>query len=85
MDFDAQLEEKIRKLRASSKNSVERAVWLAGGPSAVARLCGVNWHTVYKWRKRGIVETARCAVLLSDATDGRVSVRQLAGPLQRSA
>lgn len=68
-----------------SKVPVERAVWMAGGPSAVARLCGVSWHTVRKWRKKGWVETARCAVLLSDATDGRVSVRQLAGPLQKSA
>lgn len=71
--------------RRFSDDPIERAVWLAGGPTAVAKLCGVNWHTVYKWRKRGFVETARCAVLLSEATDGRVTVRELAGPLQRTA
>jgi DNA-binding transcriptional regulator YdaS (Cro superfamily) len=59
-------------------NAVERAVWIVGGPTRAAVLCGVSWHTVWKWRKKGYVETARGAVILSDATGGEVSVRELA-------
>lgn len=76
--------EVLREHGVRSENPVERAVWIIGGPGATAKLCDVSWFTVRKWRKAGQVKNARCAVLMSDATNNKVTVRQLAGPLERS-
>lgn len=71
----------MRKPVGEKNPALERAIWDAGGPTVVARALGVSWHTVYKWRTRGFVETARGAVLLSEMPGVTASVRELAWKL----
>lgn len=59
--------------------AVDEAVRLVGGPTKAALACRVSFHAVYKWRIKGLISDSRSAVMLSEATGGRVSVRELAG------
>lgn len=62
-----------------AKNPVELAVRLVGGPTQASFICRMSAAAVSKWCRLGIVADARAAVLLSQATNGVVSVAQLAG------
>jgi len=61
------------------ENPVERAVQKVGGPSAASFLLHVSVGAIYKWRRQGFVSDARSAVLLSQATEGAVTIAELAG------
>jgi len=61
------------------KNAVERAVQAVGGPTQASHICDVSVWAIRIWRKTGIVPDTRAAILLSEATDGDISVRELAG------
>ena len=56
---------------------VAAAVELAGGPSAVARLCGVHRQSVYLWIKEWRVERLVDALKLSRASG--IPIEKLAG------
>jgi transposase-like protein len=56
---------------------VAAAVELAGGPSAVARLCGVHRQSVYLWIKEWRVERLVDALKLSGASG--IPIEKLAG------
>lgn len=56
---------------------VAAAVDLAGGPSAVARLCGVRRQSVYLWIKEWRVERLVDALKLSRASG--IPIEKLAG------
>ena len=61
------------------KNAVERAVQAVGGPTQASHICDVSVWAIRLWRKNGIVPDTRSAIRLSEATDGQISVRELAG------
>jgi transposase-like protein len=63
--------------RANRPNIVAAAVELAGGPSAVARLCGVRRQSVYLWIKEWRVERLVDALKLSRASG--IPIEKLAG------
>lgn len=63
--------------RANKPNLVAAAVELAGGPSAVARLCGVRRQSVYLWINEWRVERLVDALRLSQASG--IPVEKLAG------
>jgi hypothetical protein len=54
--------------KAKRPNMVAAAVELAGGPSAVAELCGVRRQSVYWWIKEWKVERLVDALKLSRAS-----------------
>jgi len=54
--------------RTSKANMVAAAVELAGGPSAVAKMCGVRRQSVYWWIKEWKVERLVDALKLSRAS-----------------
>ena len=56
---------------------VAAAIELAGGPTAVARLCGVHRQSVYVWIKEWKVERLVDALKLSGASG--VPIEKLAG------
>jgi hypothetical protein len=58
---------------------VRRAVDALGGIFETQIAIRVNYSTLRKWLKTGVVPTTRYAVALSEATGGRVSVKELAG------
>lgn len=60
-------------------NAVQLAVDRVGGPSQASHICEVSYAAIYKWRRAGICPDSRSAVLLSEATGGQITVRQLAG------
>jgi transposase-like protein len=55
-------------LRARKINMVAAAVEIAGGPTAVARLCGVRRQSVYLWINEWKVERLVDALKLSRAS-----------------
>jgi len=61
------------------KNAVERAVQAVGGPTQASHICDVSIWAIRLWRKNGIVPDTRSAIRLSEATDGQITVRELAG------
>lgn len=63
--------------RANKPNMVAAAVELAGGPSAVARLCGVRRQSVYLWINEWRVERLVDALKLSRASG--IPIEKLAG------
>ena len=62
---------------------VAAAVQLAGGPTAVARLCGVRRQSVYVWIKEWRVERLLDALKLAKASG--IPIEKLAGePIDRT-
>jgi hypothetical protein len=63
--------------RTNRPNMVAAAVELAGGPNAVAKLCGVRRQSVYWWIKEWKVERLVDALKLSHASG--IPIEKLAG------
>lgn len=60
-------------------NPVQRAVDILGGALETQIAVRVKYWTLRGWIVKRRVPTTRYAVLLSEATGGRVSVKELAG------
>src|ERR1039457_7121044 len=65
------------RIKATKSNMVAAAVELAGGPTAVAELCGVRRQSVYVWIKEWKVERLVDALKLSRASG--IPIEKLAG------
>ena len=63
--------------RAKRPNMVAAAIELAGGPTAVAELCGVRRQSVYVWIKEWKVERLVDALKLAQASG--IPIERLAG------
>ena len=63
--------------RANRPNMVAAAIELAGGPTAVAELCGVRRQAVYDWIKEWKVERLVDALKLAQASG--IPIERLAG------
>jgi len=66
-----------RRLRGVKSNMVAAAVELAGGVTAVARLCGVTRQSVYTWVEEWRVERLIDALKLARASG--IPIERLAG------
>src|SRR5260370_40757091 len=66
-----------RGKRANRPNMVAAAIELAGGPTAVAELCGVRRQSVYVWIKEWKVERLVDALKLAQASG--IPIERLAG------
>ena len=66
-----------RRLRGVKSNMVAAAVQLAGGVTAVARLCGVTRQSVYTWIQEWRVERLIDALKLARASG--IPIERLAG------
>jgi transposase-like protein len=66
-----------KRLRGVKSNMVAAAVELAGGVTAVARLCGVVRQSVYTWIQQGRVERLIDALKLARASG--IPIERLAG------
>ena len=70
-----------RGRKAQRPNLVAAAIELAGGPTAVAALCGVHRQSVYVWIKEWKVERLVDALKLAKASG--IPIEKLAGePIQ---
>jgi transposase-like protein len=67
----------VRRTGVSRPNLVAAAIRLAGGPAAVARICGVARQTIYGWINERRVERLIDALRLSRASG--VAIENLAG------
>jgi len=67
----------VRRKGVTRPNLVAAAVKLAGGPSAVAAICGVARQTIYDWISERRVERMIDALRLSRASG--VAIENLAG------
>lgn len=56
---------------------IERAIQICGSQSALARACGVSQPTVNLWLKGGGI-SASSAKKIEDATNGKVTMREIA-------
>jgi len=65
--------------KANMINMVAAAVELAGGPTAVARLCGVRRQSIYLWIKEWKVERLVDALKLSRASG--IPIEKFAGQI----
>src|ERR1700731_1771565 len=65
--------------KANKINMVAAAVEIAGGPTAVARLCGVRRQSIYLWIKEWKVERLVDALKLSRASG--IPIEKFAGEL----
>jgi transposase-like protein len=63
--------------KANKINMVAAAVEIAGGPTAVARLCGVRRQSIYLWIKEWKVERLVDALKLSRASG--IPIEKFAG------
>jgi transposase-like protein len=63
--------------KANKINMVAAAVELAGGPTALARLCGVRRQSIYLWIKEWKVERLVDALKLSRASG--IPIEKFAG------
>jgi transposase-like protein len=63
--------------KANKINMVAAAVEIAGGPTAVARLCGVRRQSIYLWIKEWKVERLVDALKLSRASN--IPIEKFAG------
>jgi transposase-like protein len=63
--------------KSTRSNMVAAAVELAGGPTAVAKLCGIRRQTVYWWIKEWKVERLIDALKLSRASG--IPIEKFAG------
>jgi len=68
---------RVRRKGVTRPNLVAAAVRLAGGPSAVAAICGVARQTIYDWISERRVERLIDALRLSRASS--VPIEKLAG------
>ena len=68
--------------RAKRPNMVAAAIELAGGPTAVAELCGVRRQSVYDWIKEWKVERLVDALKLAQASG--IPIERLAGEATES-
>lgn len=66
-----------RGKRTNRPNMVAAAIELAGGPTAVAELCGVRRQSVYVWIKEWKVERLVDALKLAHASG--IPIERLAG------
>ncbi len=66
-----------RGKKANRPNMVAAAIELAGGPTAVAQLCGVRRQSVYVWIKEWKVERLVDALKLAQASG--IPIEKLAG------
>src|SRR5260370_14953897 len=66
-----------RGKRANRPNMVAAAIELAGGPTAVAELCGVRRQSVYVWIKEWKVERLVDALKLAQVSG--IPIERLAG------
>jgi hypothetical protein len=66
-----------QRIKATKSNMVAAAVELAGGPTAVAKLCGVRRQSVYWWIKEWKIERLIDALKLSQASG--IPIEKLAG------
>ncbi len=79
----------MRKAEISRPNLAAAAVRLAGGPAAVARICGVSRQTIYDWISERRVERLLDALRLSRASGVAIEnlagddVEKLAAPVQK--
>ena len=64
---------------AMTDNPVRRAIDLIGGELETQIACRVKYWTLRGWLQKGRVPSTTCAVRLSEATGGRVTVKELAG------
>jgi hypothetical protein len=69
--------ERVRRREVTRPNLVAAAVRLAGGPSAVAAICGVARQTIYDWIDERRVERLIDALRLSRASG--IPIEKLAG------
>ena len=67
----------VRRQGVTRSNLVAAAVRLAGGPSAVAAICGVSRQTIYDWIEERRVERLIDALRLSRASG--IPIEKLAG------
>ena len=67
----------MRRQGVTRPNLVAAAVRLAGGPSAVAAICGVARQTIYDWISERRVERLIDALRLSRASG--IPIEKLAG------
>ena len=65
--------------KANKINMVAAAVEIAGGPTAVARLCGVRRQSIYLWIKEWKVERLVDALKLSRASG--IPIEKFAGAM----
>jgi hypothetical protein len=65
--------------RPEDFNPVAEAVRMVGGLTKAAHLCEVSFHAVYKWRRDRKIPNSRAVFVLSEATGGRITARELAG------
>jgi transposase-like protein len=65
--------------KANKINLVAAAVEIAGGPTAVARLCGVRRQSIYLWIKEWKVERLVDALKLSRASG--IPIEKFAGAM----
>jgi len=65
--------------KANKINMVAAAVEIAGGPTVVARLCGVRRQSIYLWIKEWKVERLVDALKLSRASG--IPIEKFAGGL----
>ncbi len=71
-----------KRLRGLKSNMVASAVELAGGVTAVARLCGVTRQSVYTWIQEWRVERLIDALKLARASG--IPIERLAGEAFKS-
>jgi transposase-like protein len=69
--------------KANKINMVAAAVEIAGGPTAVARLCGVRRQSIYLWIKEWKVERLVDALKLSRASG--IPIEKFAGEIVDAA
>ena len=68
-----------QRRKANQINMVAAAVEIAGGPTAVARLCGVRRQSIYLWIKEWKVERLVDALKLSRASG--IPIEKFAGTM----
>lgn len=57
--------------------AIEKAIQILGSRQKLADICGVSRPAVAKWL-RGSVPGSICAMKIEDATNGQVTMRQIA-------
>lgn len=67
---------KIKKQTNKALDALHSAIKLAGGPSALARFCGVKPQTIGIWVKTGRVPAAR-VLQVEKAIENRISRYEL--------
>lgn len=58
-------------------SAIQRSIEILGGQTALAKLLGVSQSHVWNWINRKHQAPAKYIRAISEATDGKVSVREL--------